>query len=79
MLVQQQGSGRREGSLEPYGVDLFDLHDREAMLRLRRVYYGQVTYIDRKFGALFDCLQAIGQLDDTVILFTMDSVWPPLQ
>ena len=41
------------------------------MRRLHRVYYGQVTYVDRKLGAWWTACDRSGN-DNTVILFTAD-------
>ena len=45
-----------------------DAHIRSA----RHAYYGMVSYIDRKVGMLLDTLEKIGQIDNTVIIFTAD-------
>jgi choline-sulfatase len=55
-----------------HGVDKVNLRDREALYRFRRVYYGQITYIDRKVGALLDCLREMGELEHTAVFFTSD-------
>lgn len=38
----------------------------------RRAYYGSISYLDAKIGALLDTLDKIGQRDNTVIVFTSD-------
>lgn len=48
------------------------MRDRPALTRLRRAYYGQVSYVDRKLGELLACLGAQGELGNTVIVFTSD-------
>ena len=45
-----------------------DAHIRSA----RHAYYGMVSYFDSKVGMLLDTLEKIGQLDNTVIVFTAD-------
>ena len=35
-------------------------------------YYGMITEIDRQFGRLIDKVEAAGQLDDTIVVFTND-------
>ena len=54
------------------GLGLVDMRDRKALYRLRRTYYGQVSYVDRKLGELLDCLKARNELTNTVVLFTSD-------
>ncbi len=44
----------------------------EDILRARRAYYGSISYLDRKIGHVLDTLQAIGQSESTVIVFTSD-------
>lgn len=45
----------------------------EARLRAaRRAYYGAISYIDDKLGALRDALTATGLAEDTVIVLTSD-------
>jgi arylsulfatase A-like enzyme len=47
--------------------------DREAFMRRRReAYYAQITYVDRQVGRILDALDAAGQLDNTLIIFTSD-------
>ncbi|KEI72984.1 sulfatase-like hydrolase/transferase [Endozoicomonas elysicola] len=44
----------------------------EQVRGLRRGYYANVTYIDRKVGELIKLLETTGQLDNTVIIYTSD-------
>jgi choline-sulfatase len=55
-----------------HGVYKENMRDREALYRLRRIYYGQVTYVDRNLGELLDCLKELGELDRTAVFFTSD-------
>jgi len=45
-----------------------DEHRRNA----KHAYYGMISYIDRKIGALRDALTNCGMADDTVIIFAAD-------
>lgn len=45
-----------------------DLHLREY----RACYYGMITEVDDNLGRLFDALEAAGQWDDTLIIFSAD-------
>ena len=45
----------------------------EAHIRsARHAYYGMVSYVDRKIGMLLDTLEKIGEIENTIILFTAD-------
>lgn len=55
-----------------HGVGAVDMEDDEAEYRMRRAYYGLVSYIDDKVGDLIGVLEETGQWDDTVIIFTSD-------
>lgn len=44
----------------------------ETLKRVRRAYYGMVTEIDRRVGELIDALEATGQREHTIIIFTSD-------
>lgn len=55
-----------------HGTGEVDLRDEANLRAMRRAYLGLVTYVDRKLGELLDVLEATGQLDDTVVIFTSD-------
>ena len=55
-----------------HGTRRFDLRDPDGLRRLRRAYYGLVTYMDRKVGELLDTLDACGLADNTVVVFASD-------
>jgi choline-sulfatase len=46
--------------------------DPENLHQLRRAYYGLVTYVDRKLGELLAVLEATGQRENTIVVFTSD-------
>lgn len=46
---------------------------REVYARYMEVYAGMVTSIDRSVGRLLDTLDRLGELDDTIIVFTSDN------
>ena len=48
------------------------LTDPESLRALRRSYYGLVTYIDRKVGALLEALARTGLDENTIVVFTSD-------
>jgi choline-sulfatase len=61
----------------PYAADLrrhFGTHVfTEDLIRAhRRAYYGRVTYVDTQLGRLLDALEATGQEDRTVVVYTSD-------
>lgn len=53
------------------GADMID-RSPEVIARMRRAYYAMVTWIDDRLGELVAELERLGQLDDTVIIFTSD-------
>jgi len=55
-----------------HGVDGVDLGDDEAVYRMRRAYFGLVSYIDDKLGELLDTLEETGQSENTIVVFTSD-------
>ena len=55
-----------------HGTRRYDLRDPEGLYKLRRAYYGLVTYMDRKVGELLDTLEQTGLADNTVVVFASD-------
>lgn len=55
-----------------HGTRRYDLRDPDGLYRLRRAYYGLVTYMDQKVGELLDALEANGLADNTVVVFASD-------
>ncbi|MDH3474789.1 MAG: choline-sulfatase [Rhodospirillales bacterium] len=53
------------------GRDRYDLND-ERVRNARRAYYGAISYVDDKVGQLLAALEATGQAEDTIIVFTAD-------
>lgn len=53
------------------GVEMIDVDD-EVITRLRRAYYGMVSYIDDKLGQIVAELERLGELDRTVVILTSD-------
>ena len=44
----------------------------EAILRARRAYYGNISYIDDKVGRLLNTLEELGLAEDTIVVFSGD-------
>jgi choline-sulfatase len=55
-----------------HGTQRYDLRDPDGLYRLRRAYYGLVSYMDHKVGELLDALEATGAADHTVVVFASD-------
>ena len=55
-----------------HGTRRYDLRDPDGLTRLRRAYYGLITYMDRKVGELMSTLEETGLLDNTVVVFASD-------
>ena len=61
------------GNLNPLGIDDYhDLTAKDGWLRLRAQYFANVTLVDRQIGKMLDALNATGQLDNTIIVFTSE-------
>jgi arylsulfatase len=60
-----------EHRLASAGKDFSHLTE-SALRRVRAAYYGQVTLIDDCVGRILTTLEASGDLDNTVVLFTTD-------
>lgn len=48
------------------------LQDRESLAKDIAVYYGMISMMDKYIGKLLDHLEAIGEADNTLIVFTTD-------
>ncbi|EAR51139.1 probable sulfatase [Oceanicola granulosus HTCC2516] len=48
------------------------LYPEEELKKDLAVYYGMISFIDAEVGRLLDLLEARGELDDTLIVFTTD-------
>src|SRR5688500_17345579 len=44
----------------------------EQVRRARAAYYGLITYLDDKVGRLLGALEATGQLENTLVIYTSD-------
>ena len=55
-----------------HGTRRCNLRDADGLRRLRRAYYGLVTYMDDKVGELLDVLQETGLADNTLVVFASD-------
>ena len=55
-----------------HGIRRVNMRDPKSLRRLRRAYYGLVTYLDDKVGGLLATLEETGLLDNTVVVFTSD-------
>ncbi len=47
-------------------------YPEEQILKLRRIYWGMVSYIDDEVGKLLARLDELGLRDDTIVVFTSD-------
>ena len=56
---------------ELYGFDDLSLND-EDVKRIRRAYYGAISFIDDQVGRLLGALEATNSLEDTIVIFLSD-------
>ncbi len=55
------------------GIEAYSkLPTEEAVRRARRAYYANVSYFDSKIDAWVQTVEEMGQLDNTIIIFTVD-------
>lgn len=54
-----------------YGMHRDTVTD-EDIRRARHAYYGMISYLDDRVGMLLDALEATGQADDTIVIFSAD-------
>lgn len=57
---------------QSFACKLFDLLGEEGVREYLRCYYAQVMQVDDQVGRIIDKLEHMGQLDDTLIVFTSD-------
>ncbi len=48
------------------------LHDEQSLRKAVALYYGMISFMDHWIGKTLDHLEAIGELDNTLIVFTCD-------
>ena len=61
------------GNLNPLGIDDYhDLTAEDGWRRLRAQYFANVTLVDRQVGKMLAALEATGQMDNTIIVFTSE-------
>ncbi|MEP7207337.1 MAG: choline-sulfatase [Casimicrobiaceae bacterium] len=53
------------------GHQFYDLDD-DHVRRARHAYFGMISYVDAKIGAVLDALRDTGLEDDTIVVFTSD-------
>jgi arylsulfatase len=46
--------------------------DFNLIRMIRAYYYASISFIDHQIGRIFECLDSIGEIDNTLILFTTD-------
>lgn len=51
---------------------LADYYDEAVARRAREYYYGAITQVDEQIGRVLEALAAIGQRDNTLVIFTSD-------
>ena len=58
--------------IAPENAHLGDLPNDDYIKRMREVYYGLISHVDEHVGRVIASLEEIGQLDNTLIIFTSD-------
>ena len=48
------------------------LHDRELLKKMCAVYFGMISFMDQWIGRTLDRLEQLGELDNTLVVFTSD-------
>ncbi len=70
-LPEEQHDAHSKRLLADFGMLNVTFAD-EDIARVRRAFYGAISYIDRMVGQVLDALDATGQADNTVVVFTSD-------
>jgi len=52
--------------------NIADYPNKKYLRRARELYYAGITHVDENIGRILDKLEEIGELDNTLILFTSD-------
>ncbi len=71
-LPEPHVSETKLSSLAEENKLLGDLPTPEYVRRMRELYYGAISHIDFNLGRILDSLEATGQMDNTLIIFTSD-------
>ncbi len=51
---------------------LGDIPNERVLRRMREVYYASISMVDEQIGRVLDTLEELGQLENTMIIFTSD-------
>ena len=68
---QEEQDAHSRRILDGIGADAVDVTDDDIQ-RSRRAYFANVSYIDDKVGQLVRALNEIGEMDNTIVIFTSD-------
>lgn len=52
--------------------NIADYPDKATLMRARQLYYASISFVDKQVGRIIDQLEAMGELDNTLIVFTSD-------
>ena len=66
LFQQLNEDGRGSHGCHPH------LHDRELLKKMCAVYFGMVSFMDHWIGRTLDQLERLGQLENTLVVFTSD-------
>ncbi len=59
-------------TLAKENINIADYPNTETLMRARELYYASISFVDTNIGRILKELEEIGELDDTLILFTSD-------
>ncbi len=59
-------------TLAQENINISNYPNKEVLQRSKELYCSQITHVDENIGRILDKLEAIGQLDNTVIIFMSD-------
>jgi arylsulfatase A-like enzyme len=68
--LYSDGYEGRDPTVPNYGVS--DWIDEEELERMKALYAGEVTMVDRWFGRFLDKMESTGRMDDTLLLVLAD-------
>lgn len=74
-LTRQDDNGFDEYNVDGFGNHGYHKHSGvsdEDLRRAQAIYYGMISFMDHWIGQTLDCLENLGILDNTLIVFTSD-------
>lgn len=59
-------------TLAKENIPLGNFNNKEMLMRSRELYYASISFVDKQVGRIVEQLKKMGELDNTMIIFTSD-------